>query len=80
MTAASEIIARLGGFKAVAEMLGITRNGVQRWTYGRNQGGLENRVPAKHWAALIEKSEGKVTLAELMNAELAQAVQASEAA
>jgi hypothetical protein len=73
MTPASQIIERLGGFQAVADLLGITRNAVQRWTYsteptgekGDKAEGLGDRVPMRHWAALVGKSRGKVTLAEL---------------
>ncbi|MCR5876957.1 helix-turn-helix domain-containing protein [Phenylobacterium sp. J367] len=64
---------RLGGFKAVADQLGITRNAVQRWTYDAPRG-HNNRVPQKHWATLVEKSGGKVALSELMTDEVAQIV------
>ena len=82
MTPASQIIERLGGFQAVADMLGITANAVQRWTYsadpsgtkGDKVKGLGDRVPMRHWAALVARSAGKVSLAELMDAEFAQVV------
>lgn len=81
MTPASQIIDRLGGTQSVADLLGITQNAVQRWTYsteptgekGDRVKGLGDRVPMRHWAALVAKSGGKVTLAELMDAEFAQA-------
>lgn len=87
MTPASEIIARLGGFEAVADLLGITRNAVQRWTYptkrerqlnpslpGKAEG-LGDRIPMEHWASIVAKSGGKVTLDELMTADVAQIVE-----
>lgn len=82
MTPASQIIERLGGYQAVADLLGITQNAVQRWTYsteptgekGDKVKGLGDRVPMRHWAQLVAKAEGKVTLAELMDPEFAQAV------
>lgn len=82
MTPASHIVDRLGGFQAVADLLGITPNAVQRWTYptepsgqkGDKVKGLGDRVPQRHWAALVAKSGGKVTLAELMTEEFAQIV------
>lgn len=74
MTPASEIIERLGGFKAVAEMTGLTRNAVQRWVYAAPRG-HNNRVPMKHWAVLVEKSDGKVSLDELMTADVAEIIE-----
>lgn len=84
MTPASQIIDRLGGFQAVADVLGITANAVQRWTYSNDPSGtkgdkvkgLGDRVPMRHWAALAAKSGGRVTLAELMDEEFAQAAAA----
>lgn len=76
-TPASQIIRRLGGFKQVAELLGISRNAVQRWVYPSPQG-LGDRVPMKHWTALVEKSEGEVSLSELMNEQVAEIVSAAE--
>jgi len=73
MIPASEIIARLGGNKAVADLLGLERTAVQRWTYEPPKG-LGNRVPMRHWSTLVEKSAGKVALSELMDADFARAV------
>lgn len=76
MTPASEIVLRLGGYKAVGELLGISRNAVQRWTYDPPQG-LGDRVPMRHWPALVEKSKGRVSLQELMDVDMARVVNAS---
>lgn len=85
MTPASQIVERLGGYQAVADMLGITQNAVQRWTYsskptrakGDKTKGLGDRVPMRHWSALVTKADGKVTLAELMTDEVAELVSAA---
>lgn len=74
-TPASQIIERLGGPKHVAGLLGITRNAVQRWVYPSPRG-HGNRVPQKHWTALVEKSGGKVALDELISREVAEIVTA----
>lgn len=76
MTPASEIIRRLGGNKAVADMLGLERTAVQRWTYQPPRG-LGDKVPMRHWTALVEKSAGSVSLGELMNAEVGEIVAAA---
>jgi hypothetical protein len=81
MTPASEIVARCGGFKAVADWLGLERTAVQRWTYEPPKGTGE-QVPMKHWAPLIDAARKhgiEITLAELMPAEVAR-VAAEEAA
>jgi predicted transcriptional regulator len=80
MTPASQIIERLGGFQTVADMLGLSRDAVQRWTYSENPSGqkgdkvkgLGDRVPMRHWAALVAKSDGKVGLDELMDPAFAE--------
>jgi hypothetical protein len=77
MITASDLIEKFGGFKAVAARLGITRNGVQRWTYPANKGGLDNRAPMKHWAALIEMGTEigqPITLDDLMPPDMAAVV------
>src|ERR1700741_4916861 len=82
MTPASQIVERLGGFQVVADMLGITQNAVQRWTYsaapsgakGDKVKGLGDRVPMRHWASLVARSGGKVTLQELMDPAFARVV------
>lgn len=49
MLKASFIVDQLGGNKAVAEELGITRNAVQRWQYGPN-----DRVPMGKWGDILK--------------------------
>jgi hypothetical protein len=84
MITASDLIEKLGGHKAVADRLGITRNGIQRWTYpkGKEKGGLGNRVPMKHWAALMAMAADvgqPITLNELMPPDMAAVVSRPQA-
>jgi putative alpha-1,2-mannosidase len=58
MTQASELIQRLGGFKIVAEITGVSRNGVQRWTYP-NASGWVHGIPLRYWAALQRNAESR---------------------
>lgn len=51
-TPASIVIQRFGGIKAVADVLGLERTAVQRWTYGRDKG-TGGTVPQKHWNRLL---------------------------
>jgi hypothetical protein len=74
MTPASAIIERCGGFKSVADMLGLERTAVQRWTYAPPKGTGE-QVPSKHWAPLIEAARERgieVRLSELMPDDVAK--------
>jgi len=74
MTTATDIIKRCGGFKAVADWLGLERTAVQRWTYPHPKG-TGDQIPMKHWAPLIEAAaaNGKeVTLTELMPEDVAK--------
>lgn len=56
MKPASEIIARCGGPKAVADWLGLERTAVQRWTYDPPKG-TGKQIPVKHWAPLISAAK-----------------------
>ncbi len=78
MTPASQIIERCGGFKIVADWLGMDRSGVQRWTYDPPKG-AGDRVPMRHWSALIAKARAngvEIQPSELMPADVAKAVRA----
>jgi hypothetical protein len=86
MTPASKIIERCGGFKVVADWLGLDRSAVQRWTYEHPKGTGE-QVPLKHWTPLIEAAAQagvEIKPSELMPPEVAEAAfaeaQASAAA
>lgn len=81
MVTASEIIKRCGGFKVVADWLGLDRSAINRWTYDRSRNGTCERIPVKHWAPLIAKAAENgitITIDELVPIEAARA--ADEAA
>ncbi len=81
MTPASEIIARCGGPKAVADWLGLERTAVQRWTYPAPKGTGE-QIPMKHWSAIITAAAAagiEVRLAELMPEDVARMAEAEAA-
>lgn len=79
MILASEIIKRCGGFKAVADHLGMDRSGVQRWTYDTTKG-TGDRIPTQHWAAIIllARQNGlEIDLQDLAPPEAVEAANAS---
>lgn len=76
MLLASEIIERCGGFRAVAERLGLDRSGVQRWTYEAPKG-TGNRIPAQHWAPIIRMAREKGLALELNDLAPPDAVEAA---
>lgn len=53
MLRATDIIRLFDGLKATAEVVGLTKNGVQRWTYPKDKGGYGDVVPPRHWAAVV---------------------------
>ena len=72
----SDIIARLGGPKTVADFLGIANpNTVTYW--GRWQEG--RAIPARHWGALATMKPEEVTLADFA-AGLAEGLRLRDAA
>lgn len=61
MNPAHKIICKLGGEKAVAELLGLHESGVYRWSYPTSRRGTGGRIPARHIPTLISaaKQRGK---------------------
>lgn len=57
---ARTVIEKLGGFRAVADMLGKDVTRIYRWTYPKERGGTEGHVPAKDARRLIDiaRTEG----------------------
>jgi DNA-binding transcriptional regulator YdaS (Cro superfamily) len=60
----SEIIARLGGIREVARLLGHENHTtVQGWSE-------RNKIPVEHWPSLIQASAGSVSTNDLVPPEL----------
>ena len=53
MEPAKTVIARLGGAKHLALMLGLHRTSVYRWTQPSHIGGTNGLVPAKYQASIL---------------------------
>lgn len=53
MEPAATIIEKLGGHRAVSEALGVAYTAPYRWTYPRERGGTDGRVPAKYHRSLL---------------------------
>lgn len=53
MNPALRIIDKCGGFRAVAKMLGVDVSGVHRWTYPKERGGTDGRIPSRRQQPLI---------------------------
>ncbi len=56
MNVAQHVIAKCGGAQAVADMLGITRNAVDRWKYAVGSGGTGGIIPTRRQHEIIEKA------------------------
>lgn len=67
---AKSVIARFGGIRPTARVLGISPSAVMRWMLPRHEKGTDGNVPLKHWQALInyaKKEQISLTVAELSN-------------
>lgn len=58
---AHKIVMRLGGEKAVADILGCSLTTPYTWQYPRERGGTNGRIPARHIPTLMSaaKERGK---------------------
>lgn len=54
MNPASRVIEKCGGPAIVAEITGVHVSRVHRWTYSKERGGSEGRIPAQHQQALLD--------------------------
>lgn len=66
---ARSIIDRFGGFRAVAQVLGVDITRVHRWTYPKARGGTGGTIPARHFAALLDEARRRgieLTASELI--------------
>lgn len=57
--AASLVIAKCGGPKAVAEMVGVDVSRVHRWTYPTSRGGSGGLIPARHQNKLLIEARAR---------------------
>lgn len=75
MATATEIIKRCGGYKAVAEQLGLHRTAVLRWTYPAKNG-PGDQIPPERWASVIRLAQQlgiEITIDDLAPPEAVQA-------
>lgn len=56
MNVSRHVIEKCGGPQAVADMLGITRNAVDRWKYAVESGGTGGIIPTRRQRELMEKA------------------------
>ncbi|PNG27027.1 hypothetical protein CR492_04805 [Methylocella silvestris] len=55
-TIADHVIAKCGGHRAVAGLLGLDVTSVYKWTYPSSRGGTNGLVPANRQQELLHKS------------------------
>lgn len=56
---ATKVIEKIGGPKAVADILGVDVSRVYRWTYPKSRGGTGGLIPAKHQSDLLIAARAK---------------------
>lgn len=54
MNPAQHVIAKLGGFAAVAKITGVHVSRVHRWTYTRESGGTGGVIPSRHQQPMLD--------------------------
>jgi len=54
---ASRVITKCGGYKTVAEWLGLSISRVYRMTYPKSRGGTGGLIPAEHQQTLLRKAQ-----------------------
>jgi len=58
-TPAEIVIAKCGGHKKVAELIGVDVSWVYRWTYPPERGGSGGQIPRKQQIKLLEKARAE---------------------
>lgn len=53
-TPAERVFDKFGGPQEVADVLGLTRPRVIRWTFPEHRGGTDGRIPSKHQQVLLD--------------------------
>ena len=56
-TVAGRVIEKCGGFRQVAEWLGLDLTSVYRFTYPRERGGTGGLIPSKYLTPLVQKAQ-----------------------
>lgn len=56
MTPAERIIEKLGGEAEVAKLAGITMHRVRRWTFPRERGGTDGKIPTRHQQTILDEA------------------------
>lgn len=67
---ARTVVAKLGGVRATARILGVNPSAVSRWLVSRQEKGTGGAVPLKHWQALLDYAKQeriKLSVTELSN-------------
>jgi len=54
---AANIIARLGGEQAVAELCHVALTAPYRWQMHKNKGGTNGKIPARHISTLLHAAQ-----------------------
>lgn len=53
------MIEKCGGEAAVAKMAGVDVSRVYRWTYTKEQGGTDGRIPTRHQQPLLDRARAE---------------------
>lgn len=80
MEPAKSIIKALGGPNVVAEMTGVSRSAVWRWTLPRERGGSDGLIPMAHAVEIRKKAadlEISISAEDFFPQELAEKVEAA---
>lgn len=64
---ASRVIEKLGGAKAVSELLKCDISRVHRWTYSKEKGGTDGHIPPKRQRQLLAKAPDKISPADFFD-------------
>lgn len=69
LSPAREVVAKLGGVRALARALQINPSAVSRWMMPGVKGGTGGLIPQRHWPAILKhakKEKVKVKLDDLV--------------
>lgn len=69
LSPAREIVAKFGGVRATARVLGLNPSAVSRWMMPPEKRGTNGNVPQRHWPALLDharKERIKLKISDLV--------------